>query len=349
MKNEKKAIAAKKEEKAILKKNEERETVWYKLFVKYLLAGLGLVLLYVIYDAELRNLLNNYLFWQKLVNVIFSVVGILGPSLVVASLFTYSIESNNFIDYIRDKIERVMIKKEFLDKLSDVDKREALKRILTPSNENFHIFSNIKNYFEETITKSMNLFDCTFKSNFTIDVDATIRGNKVCFDETLSQRMYKGKNGFDPIKFGFSEAENEEEFVSAQYINQNGECKQIGIKDFKFINMEEESGAKWKLYTYDIPKSIEDDFISVILKCREFGSDHWQLFAYKTMVPSEGIKVTVNCYDGLIIKEHEIFDSNKSYVCYLSDDKKKLEISTSQWISSGNGLTVLIAKEMQAS
>jgi hypothetical protein len=326
-------------------KSNEQTTIWYNFFVKYFLIGLGLIILFVIYDTEIKHLLNDYQTFQRLFNILFSVIYILGPSLVVASLFTFSIESKNFIDYIKDKIEKVMIKKEFLDKLNDVDRREALRRILAPSDEKYKIFSNIKNYFEETITKAMTLFDCTFKSHFTIDVIATIKNNRVCFSETICQRLYRGKNGFDPIKFGFSESEIAPEFISVQYTFQNGECKQLVKEDFKITNKEEESGFKWIMYSYDIPESIEDDFISVIIKYKEYGNDHWQLFAYKTMIPSEGIKVTVNCYDDLIIKEHVIFDNDKNYICYITEDKKRLEISTSQWISSGNGVNVLIAKE----
>jgi hypothetical protein len=336
-------------EKATVVKKKEKVTVWYNFFVKYLLFGLFLILLSVYYNAELRQLLINYSLLQKILDGVSSVAGILGPSLVVASLFTFSIESNNFIEYIKDKIERVMIKKEFLDKLNEGDKRDALKRILTPSDENFQIFSNIKNYFEETITKSMTLFDCTFKSNFTIDINAAIQNNRVCFDETICQRLYRGKNGFEPIKVGFVDSENGIEFGYVQYIYQNGEIVKLTEEDFDISNREEDDGFKWKMYSYKIPETIEDEFISVIIKYKEFGYDHWLLFNFKTLIASEGIKVTVNCFDDLVIKDHLIFDNDKHYIRCISEDKRKLEISTSQWISPGNGVSVLIAKAMTSS
>jgi hypothetical protein len=327
------------------KKGKEQTAIWYSFFIKYFLMGLIFILLFVIYDIGIKILLDNYPFWQKLLNIIFSVIGILGPSLVVASIFTFSIESKNFIEYIKDKIEKTMIKKEFLDKLNDVDKREALRRILAPSDEKYQLFSNIKNYFEETITKSMTLFDCTFKSNFIVDVNATIKDNKVCLEETICQRVYKGKNGFEPLSFGFEESDDEAKVISVHYTPQNGKGVQLKKDDLKITRGDEESGSKWIMYSYEIPKSIEAEFISVIIKYEEYGSDHWQLFAYKTMIPSEGIKVTINCIDDLIIKEHVIFDNDKNYICYISEDKKKIEISTSQWVSSGSGVNVLIAKK----
>jgi len=271
-------------------------------------------------------------------------IGIIGPSLIVASLFTFSIESKGFVEYIKDQLEKVMIKKEFLDKLNDVDKREALRRILSPSNDKYQLYSNIKNYFEETITKAMSLFEYSFKSNFTIDVNAFIKDDKVCFEETISQKTYRGKNGLYQIKIGFGEMPRHE-FISVQYILPNGECKQINKDKFKITRDVDESGFKNIMYNYDIPEPIETEFISVIIKYYEYGYDHWQLFAYKTMIPSEGIKVTINCNDDLVIKEHLIYDNDKNYTCNISENKKRLDIFTSQWISPGNGINVLIAKE----
>ncbi|MCL2186490.1 MAG: hypothetical protein FWB86_11690 [Treponema sp.] len=332
------------------KSNEERSVIWHKYFVKYFIIGLFLILFFVIYDSEIKILINGYPFWQKLLNIIFSMIGILGPSLVVASLFTFSIESKNFINYIKDKIEKTMIKKEFLDKLNEVDKREALRRILSPSNEKYEMFSNIKNYFEETITKSMTLFEYSFKSHFTIDINAFYKNNRVCFEETMSYRIYKSKNGFEQIRIGFTESEFDfepkPEMISFQYIPQNCKYENVEISDLKLIKGEEESGFKWVMYSYDIPKEIDAEFISINIKFNEYGSDHWQLFGYKTILPSEGIKVKMNCDEGLVIKEHVIFDNENNYVKYISEDKKKIEIATSQWISSGNGVAVLVGKKL---
>jgi len=326
------------------KKKKEQTTIWYILFNKYFLIGLLLIFLSVVYDIGIKILLDNYQFWKNILNICSSIIYILGSSLVVASIFTFSIESKKFIEYIIDKIEKTIIKKEFLDKLNDSDRREALRRILSPSDEKYKLFSNIKNYFEETITKSMTLFDCSFKSHYSIEVNAMIKNNKVCFEETLCQRLYKSKNGFDQIQIRFDASDIKQEVILAQYTLQNGECFQIEKKDFKTLIEKEGYGLNWIVYSYDVPKSIDTEFISVVIKFEEYGYDHWQLFAHKTRIPSEGIKVTINCNDELIIKERVIFDNDKSYNCFLSKDKKKIEISTSQWISPGNGITVLVAK-----
>jgi len=327
------------------KKEKEQKTIWHMFFDIYFLIGLFLILLFVIYDTELKSLLNNYLYIQKFLNIISSVICILGPSLIVASIFTFSIESNSFINYIIDKIEKTMIKKEFLDSLSDDQKREALRRILKPSDEKYQLFNNIKNYFEETLTQMISLFDYSFKSHCTIDVNAMVKDNKVYFEETICQRLYKGKNGIFRIEFGIDEGVLEPGFSCVQYTPQNGESIQLSKEDFKIKKDDEESGYKWITYTYDIPKSVETDFISVILKFQTYGQDHWQLYSYKTMIPSDGIKASINCSNDLIIKEYLVFDYNKNYSCCISNDKKRLEISTSQWISPGDGFSVLVARE----
>ena len=326
-------------------KDREQTALWYKLFFWYFLIGLILIIFHVVYSKEINLLLINYPSWQKLFNIFISIISILGPSLVVASLFSYSIETKDFINYIIDKVEKVMIKKEFFDRLDNIEKKETMKKLLTPSDEKFKIFSIYKNYLEERITKSMSSLDFPVKSHFSIEVDARIENNMVCFEETIYHRVYKGKNGFDPIEYGLCESDNKFEFISLQFIPRNGKYIQIEKKEMNVTRVEEESGHKWLIYCYNIPKSIETDYISVIIKTKEYGCDHWQMYSYKTIYPSEGMKVKINCDDGLIIKEHLIFDNDKNYICNFSEDKRKIEISTDRWISSGNGINVLVARK----
>ena len=287
--------------------------------------------------------MNLFPFWQNILSILSIVSGVAGASLMVASLFSFSIESKKFIEYMKNQLENIMIRKEFLDKLNEIDKKEALKRILSPSNEQFEIFSNIKNYFEETITKDLSLFEYNFKSHSTIDINVRINNSKVYMEEILSHRLYKGKNGYKPIRIGFEKEDSE--LISAQYILPNGESKELKPDDFKIEKEEEESGFKWKMYTYDVPNLVTTDFITIIIKYIEYGYDHWQLFTHKTIVPSDGIKITMNCHDDLVIKDHMIFDNDRNYFCNIADNKKLLVVSTSQWISPGNGLNILVAKD----
>lgn len=324
-----------------------KNDAWYGFFLKffsiYFIIGFVLITFAYVYPEGIRSQLNDLPFWQNFLNLFATLSGVAGASLIVASLFSFSIESKRFIEYIKNQLENVMIKKELLDKLNPMDKKEALKRIMTPGSEQFEMFSNIKNYFEETIEKDLALFDYNFKSHSTVDINTRIKNSKVCMEGIISHRLYKGKNGYNPIKIGFEKKDSE--LISAQYILPNGEKMELKPENFNIKKEEEESGFKWKMYSHDIPNTVTADFITVIINYIEYGYDHWQLFTHKTIVPSDGIRITINCYDDLVIKESMIFDNDRNYYFSLTDDKKILVISSSQWISPGNGLNVLIAKE----
>lgn len=329
------------------KKEKEQTRSWHDVFKRfftiYFMIGVFLIFLCVIYNEGLKLFLVNYPFWQKLLNLFFSMISIIGSTLIIASVFTFSIESKKFIDYIKEQLENVIIKKEFLDKLNNVDKREALRRILSPDTTQYHLVSNIKNYFEEIITKAMTLFEYNFKSNLIININAVKINNKICLQETMYYRLYKGKNGFGPIKFGF--VENETELISIKYTLSNGICKQLNKDDY-LISPQVESGFTWNLYSYNIPTDVESEFVDTIINYIEYSkNDHWQLFDYKAITPSEGLHIIINCSEDLIIKAHMVYDDSKNYVCDILNNKKSMDLSTSQWISPGNGVYVLIAEE----
>lgn len=327
------------------KKEKEQTSLWLKFFNLYFVIGLILIIIYFLYNVEFTNILINFPLWHIRLNILISIFGVLGPALIVASLFTFSIETKSFINYIIDKIEKVMIEKEFLVKLNDIEKKETITKLLLPKDENYIMFNNMKNYLERYISKSMTLFDFPIKYKFSIVVDAKIVNNKVCFEETMRYRIYKGKNGFDPIIYGLCESDTDFEFISLQYIPQNDKGTFIKREDLKNPKIEEEAGYMWSIYSFDIPRTIEAEYLSVIINTKEYGCDHWQMYSYKNLFPSEGIQVTINCYDDIIIKEHLIYDNDKNYICQTSEDKKKIEISTEQWISSGNGFNVLVARK----
>jgi hypothetical protein len=318
---------------------------WYeqftKFFFKYFLVGLALILISVVYKNGIEVFVHDP-FWKEVFSYLISIIDIIGPSLLVASLFTFSIESRSFIDYIKDIIENVIIKKEFLGKLSLIDKREALQRILYPNKEHFNLFGNIKNYFDETIEKNLTLFEYNFKSHLQINITAKNDNEGFYLYECFSYRIYKGEKGFQPVRFGFENTESK--LVSCEYATSKGNIIRLKETDFCIDDQIEESGSKWCLYSYNIPSEIEGDYITLYSKTIEKGHDHWQLFSYKTILPSEGLNLILDCSNDITIKEFMIFDNDKNYNCQLSNDKKRLEICTTQWLSPGVGLNILVSK-----
>ncbi len=327
-----------------MKQKENWYSLFTRFFMKYFIIGLLLIIISVIYTNSIKPLIPSG-FWLDFLNISDSILLIIGPSLLVASFFTFSIESRSFIEYIKDNLERVIIRKEFLDKLSTIDKKDALQRILRPNEDQFKSFANIKNYFDETINKAMNLFDSNFKTHFNIDLTAKINSEKklLYLEECLIYRLYKSKNGYNEIQFGFEREDSEP--IEGEYILPEGKSYIIKKEDFNKEEKKEESGFTWNLFKFSIPAEISSDYITVRIMAVEYGYDHWQEFTLKYIIPSDGVHIVLNTNDPLIIKDYMIFDNEKYYSCHLNTDKTKIQINTSQWISPGSGCRILVASK----
>ena len=193
-----------------------------------------------------------------------------------ALLFTFSIESRHFVDYIKGNLENVMIKKEFSDKLNLIDKKDALQRILKPSPDQYDCFSNMKNYFDETITKAMSLFDYNYKTNLHITLNAKLdtQKNLTLLDELISYRLYKGKTGYNPIQVGFEK--DTSELLEAEYILPDGKSTKVKTEEFAKEEKIEESGFKWNLFKFGLPKCISCDYVTVRVRSIEYGKDYFR-------------------------------------------------------------------------
>ncbi len=313
-------------------------------FVKYIIWGVILILLSFIIEFTFIPLLNGghkfIHFALSFLNFLFSTVGI---ALIIASIFTYSIETANFIDYVKKLLMKIVVTKDFLKTLNQIDKKDALKRILTPSNEQLIVYSNIAEYFDEYISKSLSLFDTNFKTHLSLVIKAYHENSHVVLEETFNYRVYKIKENYEPLIIGF--ATLKEEFVDAELISQTGKSIKLKKSDFE-IKENEESGFKWMEYKYPLNDYFKDSkYVNISFTSKELGNDHWAAFGFKNTYPTDGVSLDLRCNDDLVIKDHIIYDNDKKYSQNISADKKELKINSPQWIDKGSGIHILIGKK----
>lgn len=314
-----------------------------QFFIQYFIIGIAALVVGFILQLGISNLLTAYPFWLLIVDISKNMFITVGVALIVASFFSYSIESKDFIEHVKKILEGIVISKNFLDRLSVLDKKDALSRILKPSEMQINLYSNINDYFTETIDNSLELIDTNFKSHVSIVINAKIIDNTVCFEESITHRLYKIKDSFNPIVVGF---EDERSTLNhAEVVGHDGNNISLNSSDFVEEKKIEESGFEWTQYSYNIPEQFNNSkHLTVNMKLSEYGYDHWKLFTYKTITPADGIKIILNCEEGLIVKDFMIFDNNRKYTTHCNDDRKFLEITCSQWISPGVGMNILVAK-----
>ena len=63
------------------------------------------------------------------------------------------------------------------------------------------------------------------------------------------------------------------------------------------------------------------------------------------MTPYDGLSFTLICSDDLIIKKKTLFDNKEKYIFTESNNKKRLDICSTDWLDAYTGFSLLIAKE----
>jgi hypothetical protein len=326
-----------------VKKKFEWTALFSNYFSTWLIIGILIILTSHIINYDILPLMPNHPQISNLIYLFSCVLVSIGISLVVASIFTYSINSSRFLNFIKDNLSKIVISKEFLKDLSVNTKKEALNLILRPTDKLINIYSNINEYYQEYIDNSLELFETNFKSNLFITCFATHDNKRLKVEFTTSYRIYKVGDTFQPLIIGF---ENEEyELLETKIIAPDG--NRIEITDTEGEAKNEESGFKWTEFKFDINDVRFSSFTHLAIKQFgvEYGKDHWQFFSFKALTPCDGINFELRCDKGLIVKSHMIFDKDKYYSAELSSDKKYLQIITNQWIKPGVGISVIIAKD----
>ncbi len=218
-----------------------------KFFSKRFFQGIILLLVsYVVMDIE------KVIIYEKIkyaVEILKNLSGPLGTAIIIAAIFNYTIESKDFIEYMKKILTQIVISKDFLRRLDGDDKKEILKTILTPSADQVKIYSNINEYFKLYINESVNLFNTNFKSDLHINVYACIDEKRVNFEETITYRVYKVREKFEPITVGF-QSNDDYEIIETLIIAPDGTREVIDDKKGHLRN--EESGFFWKEHSYDL-------------------------------------------------------------------------------------------------
>ena len=278
-----------------------------------------------------------------LIDIVASFTLTIGIALLVAIIFSYTIESSSFISYIERILKKIVISKDFLNNLDAKGKKEALELILTPSESQTRLYSNINEYFLKHIDESMQLFDTNFKSNFVYEADAYIDSRGVIrMTQSMIYKLYTTKTEFAPVILGF---ENESsELVEMSIHNDSGERYKVNLSDIHKTHKVEESGFEWYEYMYEIDKNYsKSKYITIIQNFIEYGDDHWQLLNHKSIIPTDSIVFNLRCHDEITIKESMIFDIDKNYSVTQSSDNKTIRIVCDQWMKRGTGFCVLVS------
>lgn len=306
---------------------------FFKFFSRWTLIGVILILISILLSMKFID--------NQIVTVVAKLIETIGIALMIGAVFDFSKNSSEFTNFISELLSDIIVSKSFLNKLCESDKRKALSLVLQPSDKQIEQYSNINKYFNKQIDSQMKIFNTNFKSHTVLNIIVSKEENKVLAKGTLTYRIYKIQDKFEPIEVTFERSNSK---VEKKRILYPGGSKIIELND-EHIKEEEVAGIKYKKYFYEIPEEYNQyPYLTIESEIYEPGYDHWTNFHWTSLTPYDGLSFTLNCKDNLIIHEHVVFDEKTPYDVEYSKDKKMIKILSTEWLNAHTGFSITIGE-----
>lgn len=322
-----------------------------EFFSKWFFGGIILILSSIIWQKSLGPQNESISYFLQSVGVTF--LSTIGISIFVGSIFNWIIGTQNFSDYVKSKIVNVLISKDYIGDL-DVEKKESmLMSIMRPNKLISLVYSRINDYFQLYAKRSMNLFkEQQFRSNLSLEGRAKYGENgKVCVDYRFSYRTYVVDKEHENLRVGFNDdkakikktkvalPDKEYEEITSNIVEKNQVSGYLG-----------NDCATRLIFESSLPNDNyrKAKYLNVIREMEEYGENHWINFSYRSSKPTDGLSMTIDCEDDLIVKDAVPYGPTNGFNVTISDDKKRVSIICNAWMDPGYGVNILIAKEFHA-
>lgn len=303
-----------------------------RFFNKFFVIGFITILISIIIDLSINDCIIKM--------IIVNLSNTIGIALLIGSIFDFSKNSNDFMDFVSSILKDIIVSKNFLKGLEDKEKKKALEMVLTPSGNQLEQCSDIQMYFQRKIDETMEIFHTNFKTNLVVNAEIRKLDGIVQTFITLTYRVYKIEDKYFPLITTF---EKEDCNVEKSYIISPEGVKEINEKDVTSTD-EDISPINVKTYSYEIPEELyKYPYLTIKKTVIEKGYNHWTNFHWNTLTPMDGITFTLKCYDELHIKEYFIFDSEEFYNVTEADDKTSIDIISTLWLDKHSGFVFTVS------
>lgn len=303
-----------------------------RFFNKFFVIGFITILISIIIDLSINDCIIKM--------IIVNLSNTIGIALLIGSIFDFSKNSNDLMDFVSSILKDIIVSKNFLKGLEDKEKKKALEMVLTPSGNQLEQCSDIQMYFQRKIDETMEIFHTNFKTNLVVNAEIRKLDGIVQTFITLTYRVYKIEDKYFPLITTF---EKEDCNVEKSYIISPEGVKEINEKDVTSTD-EDISPINVKTYSYEIPEELyKYPYLTIKKTVIEKGYNHWTNFHWNTLTPTDGITFTLKCYDELHIKEYFIFDSEEFYNVTEADDKTSIDIISTLWLDKHSGFVFTVS------
>lgn len=328
--------------------NHKTFLAFFSFFNKWLFVGIFFILLscissIILLPQEITEQVKNQnwvAFCNFCVKLLPNALQTLGIAFMLGAIFDFSKTSQGFTEFISSILSDIVISKSFLARMEDGGKREALNLILRPTENQIAQYSRIDDYFEKKISDSMKMWDTNFKTNTEINIRIRMNKERTAVETvgTMSYRIYKVKDSYIDILTTF---ERPGAYSFDTKIIYPGGVHQVTRATARSVDS---GGCSMSNFSFKVPEELyKYSYLTIEKNIFEPGYDHWTNFHWTSLTPYDGLIFHLYCEDDLIIKEHIIFDEKQLYNVTISDDRKEMNILSTDWLDANTGFTVTIS------
>lgn len=278
-----------------------------------------------------------------LIEILSKIIESVGIAILIANIFSFTIGTQDFLNYIRERLIKIVISKEFITKLSQTEQKSMLRMVLKPTKELSNMYSGINDYFTQYIDESINLFKKSYRGHMTIDAVASYNKDekKVQIKFDLDIITYKIDEEFEPIKLSLEEEAYK--LLEVTIKGKGGEYEKINEEEINKI-LKPSDATMNKSHEISIPTKFNSlNQINTSMKIVEYGNEHWQVFSFKNAKPCDHLSIVLRCEDDLIIKSTNTYGVEQKFSIDKTD--KKIKVMYNDWLSPGFGVNILVARD----
>lgn len=333
----------------IIMSKQNKEKNFYKFTTSFisLLLGIIFILVSIIADTTFISSMQDKSLWKIVCSILSKVLSAVGVSLVVGFI-TGRIHNEEVkhskqedLDSFKSAVEDIIISKSFLESLPDSQKKGIVKECLLGETKEHQMVR----YIDHKIDCLQGLNTTQVRSNIDYITTISICENRVKARTEMSYRIYRNNGSYSAIRHNFSDKNGK--IISMAFTPSHG--KQFNVPK-KYLETKEERQYHGNevIYTnkvYVPEKLLNEESLTVSITVEEYGNDHWIHLTWMSLYPTDIISYKVICKDGLIIKEHSLFDERENlYLVKLSEDKTNISIKCDKWTDPYTGFSLVVSK-----
>lgn len=315
--------------------NKKNTSFFSMFFTKYTVWGLLIILISIIID--LYNTKNYFC-----IDVLRNILSTIGVAILIGAIFDFSKNTEAFTVFVSNILKDIVISKDFLNGMSEDEKRNSLELILKPTNLQIEQCSSINLYYEKAINTFMNLYQTPFKTDLVINIRILKENGRIVAKGDMTHKIYKVNGKYQPIITTFERQDCN--IIESFLILPTGEKIKLENEHVKETNNQaeiDENGEIALKYETIIPKEYYDyEFLTVCREIKETGNDHWINFHWTSLTICDGIYFKMVCDKDISIKDYLVFDDKKCYNIEINSKKDMITIISTNWLNSYSGFTI---------